>query len=46
MQARPETTRGTGSGRSLLELDPQLGQLLSDERRAAAEHELRLRELG
>jgi CRP/FNR family cyclic AMP-dependent transcriptional regulator len=43
MQDRPETTRGTGSGRSLLELDPQLGQLLSDERRAAAEHELRLR---
>ena len=43
MEAMPEITRASGSSRSLLELDPQLGQLLSDERRAAAEHELRLR---
>ena len=43
MQPRPETTRGTGSGRSLLELDPQLGQLQPTSAARAAEHELRLR---
>ncbi len=35
--------RATGSGRSLLELDPELGQLLTAERREAATHELRVR---
>ena len=35
--------RATGTGRSLLELDPELGQLLTAERREAAEHELRVR---
>jgi hypothetical protein len=43
MEARPEITRTSGAGRSLLDLDPQLGQLLSEERRAAAVHELRVR---
>jgi CRP/FNR family cyclic AMP-dependent transcriptional regulator len=35
--------RAGGSGRPLLELDPELGQLLTPERRAGAEHELRVR---
>ncbi|MBE2320073.1 Crp/Fnr family transcriptional regulator [Solirubrobacter sp. CPCC 204708] len=43
MEGRPDTTRPAGAGRSLLELDPELGQLLTDERRAAAERELRVR---
>jgi hypothetical protein len=33
----------TGAGRALLELDSDLGQLLTDERRAAAERDLRVR---
>jgi hypothetical protein len=43
--ASPSTSqaRMSGPGRALLELDPDLGQLLSDERRAAAERELRVR---
>jgi len=32
-----------GAGRSLLEIDPELGQLLTDDRRDAAERELRVR---
>ena len=36
-------TRVSGAARSLLELDPELGQLLTPERREAAEHELRVR---
>ena len=41
----PGATRpsGGGAGRVLLELDDDLGQLLTDERRAAAERELRVR---
>ena len=39
----PPSSRAVGAGRGLLELDPDLGQLLSDERRAAAERELRVR---
>jgi CRP/FNR family transcriptional regulator, cyclic AMP receptor protein len=35
--------RATGTGRSLLELDTELGQLLTAERREAAQHELRVR---
>ena len=35
--------RAAGAGRGLLELDPDLGQLLTDDRRAAAERELRVR---
>jgi len=35
--------RATGPGRSLLELDPELGQLLTTERHQAALHELRVR---
>ncbi|MDA0166333.1 Crp/Fnr family transcriptional regulator [Solirubrobacter ginsenosidimutans] len=35
--------RAAGAGRPLLELDPELGQLLTAERREAAEHELRVR---
>jgi CRP/FNR family cyclic AMP-dependent transcriptional regulator len=35
--------RATGTGRSLLELDPELGELLTAERREAALHELRVR---
>jgi CRP/FNR family cyclic AMP-dependent transcriptional regulator len=35
--------RATGPGRSLLELDPELGQLLTAERREAAVRELRVR---
>ncbi len=43
--ASPSTSppRVGGQGRGLLELDPDLGQLLGDERRAAAERELRVR---
>ena len=43
MDAPSGTTRGAGSGRSLLELDPELGQLLDDDRRAEAERALRVR---
>jgi hypothetical protein len=35
--------RGGGAGRGLLDLDPDLGQLLNEERRGAAERELRVR---
>jgi hypothetical protein len=38
--------RPAGSGRPLLELDPELGQLLNDERRQAAERELWVRVTG
>src|SRR3954454_8056575 len=41
--AGPNVARASGTGRSLLELDPELGQLLTPERREAAEHELRVR---
>jgi CRP/FNR family transcriptional regulator, cyclic AMP receptor protein len=40
--ARAEPAGG-GPGRALLQLDPDLGQLLSPERRASAERELRVR---
>ncbi len=40
-QPRPEAA--PGPGRPLLQLDPDLGQLLTPERRAAAERELRVR---
>jgi hypothetical protein len=44
MEARAQQApRATGAGRSLIELDPELGQLLTDERREAAERELRVR---
>jgi CRP/FNR family cyclic AMP-dependent transcriptional regulator len=36
-------TRVTGTGRSLLELDPELGQLLTRDRRESAEREIRVR---
>jgi CRP/FNR family cyclic AMP-dependent transcriptional regulator len=39
----PQDERVARPGRSLLALDPELGQLLSPERRAAAERELRTR---
>src|SRR4051794_37868690 len=35
--------RAQGTGRSLLELDPGLGELLAEDRRVAAERELRVR---
>jgi hypothetical protein len=35
--------RTAGAGRSLLDLDPELGQLLTAERRELAQHELRVR---
>jgi CRP/FNR family cyclic AMP-dependent transcriptional regulator len=38
--------RPAGSGRPLLELDPELGQLLTEERRQAAERELWVRVTG
>lgn len=38
-----KAARATGTGRSLLELDPELGQLLVSERQDAALHELRVR---
>lgn len=43
--ASPALTQSStaGAGRRLLELDSDLGQLLTDERRAAAERELRVR---
>src|SRR4051794_27146929 len=41
--AAPRGGRGAPPGRPLLALDPELGQLLSPERRAAAERELRTR---
>jgi CRP/FNR family transcriptional regulator, cyclic AMP receptor protein len=36
-------SRARAAGKALLELDPDLGRLLSDERRLAAQHELRVR---
>jgi CRP/FNR family cyclic AMP-dependent transcriptional regulator len=39
----PGGSQSRGGGRALLELDPDLGQLLTDERREAAERELRVR---
>jgi CRP/FNR family cyclic AMP-dependent transcriptional regulator len=41
--AGTSVARATGTGRSLLELDPELGQLLTPERRESAGHELRVR---
>src|SRR3954449_12683063 len=43
MESAPPRTRTSSAGRSLLELDPELGQLLTTERRDAAERELRVR---
>ena len=44
--AAPSASQQRLSGRALLELDPDLGQLLTDDRRQAAEHELRVRITG
>jgi hypothetical protein len=41
--SEPRSPSGGLPGRSLLDLDPELGQLLSPERRAAAQRELRAR---
>ncbi len=41
--ASPGSTQLRVAGRSLLELDPDLGQLLTEDRRATAERELRVR---
>src|SRR3954454_8092128 len=41
--AGPSAARASGTRRSLLELDPELGQLLGDERRQSAERELWVR---
>jgi hypothetical protein len=43
MEAMSQSTRAASAGRSLLELDPELGQLLTGERRVAAVRELRVR---
>src|SRR3954449_6881504 len=43
MESAPPRTRTSSAGRALLELDPDLGQLLTAERREAAERELRVR---
>jgi CRP/FNR family transcriptional regulator, cyclic AMP receptor protein len=43
MSASVSPPRTNGAGRSLLELDPELGQLLTPERREAAEREVRVR---
>src|SRR6478752_3105343 len=43
MPTSASAPRAAGTGRPLLELDPELGQLLTAERREAAEHELRVR---
>ena len=43
MRAMESRVPTKGSGRSLLELDPELGQLLPPERREAADRELRVR---
>ncbi len=43
MESRVPGTRPASSGRALLELDPELGQLLSADRREQAERELRVR---
>src|SRR4051795_13180822 len=43
MKSTVEKPRAVAAGRSLLELDPELGQLLTPERREVAEHELRVR---
>jgi hypothetical protein len=40
---QPRSEPGAGQGRALLQLDPELGQLLTGERRAQAERELRVR---
>jgi hypothetical protein len=39
----PTASQARAGGRALLQLDPELGQLLTGDRRAAAEHELRVR---
>ena len=44
--AAPSASQQRLSGRALLELDPDLGQLLTDDRRQAAQHELRVRITG
>lgn len=41
--AGTSVSRAAGTGRSLLELDPELGQLLTPDRREAAEREIRVR---
>ena len=46
MMAAPSASQQRLSGRALLELDPDLGQLLTDDRREAAQHELRVRVTG
>ena len=44
MEAKPQQTqRSAAAGRSLLDLDPDLGALLTDERREAARRELHVR---
>src|ERR1700754_1273169 len=43
MEAAATKLSPAGVGRSLLELDPELGQLLTPDRRALAERELRVR---
>ena len=43
MVSPPTSQRGAGAGHGLLEIDSDLGQLLTDERREAAERELRVR---
>src|SRR3954465_3259575 len=43
MESKAPMARGSGAVRSLLELDPELGRLLTPDRREAAEHELRVR---
>src|SRR4051794_23802502 len=43
MESTAPRTRASGAGRSLLELDPELGQLLTADRRELAERELRVR---
>src|SRR4051794_24777694 len=43
MKSMAEKPRGAAAGRALLELDPELGQLLPPDRREAAEREIRVR---
>src|SRR4051812_14875237 len=43
MSASVSPPRAGSAGKSLLELDPELGQLLTPERREAAEREVRVR---
>ena len=44
--AAPSASQQRTSGRALLELDPDLGQLLTDDRLEAAKRELRVRVTG